>query len=49
MLFDELDEHVQGNLTEPHWLRGKYELLEALPRTPSNKVSKGVLRAMKSS
>lgn len=44
-LFEEWDEHVASKLTEPHWLRGKYELLEALPRTPSGKVSKGVLRA----
>ena len=36
-LFDEWDEHVQSRLTEPHWLRGKYELLDALPRTPSGK------------
>jgi acyl-coenzyme A synthetase/AMP-(fatty) acid ligase len=45
VLFEEWDEHVQSQLTEPHWLRGRYELLEALPRTPSGKVSKGLLRA----
>ncbi|KAI5468183.1 putative AMP dependent ligase/synthetase [Mariannaea sp. PMI_226] len=44
-LFERLDEHVQSNLTEPHWLRGRYELLEALPRTPSGKIAKGLLRA----
>lgn len=43
-LFEEWDEHVQGKLTEAHWLRGRYELLEALPRTPSGKVTKGFLR-----
>ncbi|KAL4874713.1 hypothetical protein BJY04DRAFT_203322 [Aspergillus karnatakaensis] len=43
-LFEEWDEFVQSKLTEPHWLRGRYELLEALPRTPSGKVTKGVLR-----
>ncbi|KAL4906202.1 hypothetical protein BDW74DRAFT_167361 [Aspergillus multicolor] len=43
-LFDEWDEFVQSKLTESHWLRGRYELLEALPRTPSGKVTKGVLR-----
>jgi acyl-CoA synthetase (AMP-forming)/AMP-acid ligase II len=44
-LFEEWDEHMQSKLTEPHWLHGRYELLEALPRTPSGKVSKGLLRA----
>ena len=44
-LFAQLDEHVQTHLTEPHWIRGRYELLEALPRNASGKVSKGVLRA----
>ncbi|KAM0343555.1 hypothetical protein ACHAPU_008450 [Fusarium lateritium] len=44
-LFEKWDEHVESILTEPHWLRGRYELLEALPRTPSGKVAKGVLRA----
>ncbi|RDW86487.1 uncharacterized protein DSM5745_03129 [Aspergillus mulundensis] len=43
-LFDDWDEFVQSKLTELHWLRGRYELLEALPRTPSGKVTKGVLR-----
>ncbi|KAL4912840.1 hypothetical protein BDW62DRAFT_215999 [Aspergillus aurantiobrunneus] len=43
-LFEQWDEYVQGKLTEPHWLRGRYELVEALPRTPSGKVTKGVLR-----
>ncbi|KAK6853651.1 AMP dependent ligase/synthetase [Apiospora arundinis] len=43
--FDELDDHVEANLTEPHWIRGKYEILEVLPRNPSGKISKGVLRA----
>ena len=44
-LFEELDEHVEGRLPESHWPRGQYELLEALPRTPTGKVSKGLLRA----
>jgi acyl-CoA synthetase (AMP-forming)/AMP-acid ligase II len=44
-LFDLWDDHVQNNLTEPHWIRGRYELLEALPRNMSGKVTKGVLRA----
>lgn len=43
-LFEQWDEHVQSKLTEPHWIRGRYELIEALPRNPSGKVSKGVLR-----
>ncbi|KAK8110189.1 AMP dependent ligase/synthetase [Apiospora kogelbergensis] len=45
MLFDELDDHLEATLTEPHWVRGKYEILDVLPRTPSGKISKGVLRA----
>ncbi|ETS86314.1 hypothetical protein PFICI_00142 [Pestalotiopsis fici W106-1] len=45
-LFEQWDEHVQSKLTEPHWLRGRYELLEALPRNTSGKVAKGLLRAM---
>lgn len=44
-LFEEWDEFVESKLTEPHWLRGRYELVEALPLTPSGKVSKGLLRA----
>ncbi|KAH8660630.1 putative AMP dependent ligase/synthetase [Xylariales sp. PMI_506] len=43
-LFEEWDEHVQNNLTEPHWIHGRYELIETLPRNPSGKVSKGMLR-----
>lgn len=46
-LFEQLDEHVQSQLTEPHWLRGRYEILEALPRTGPGKVAKGQLRARK--
>lgn len=44
-LLEELDEHIQGRLPESYWPRGRYELLEALPRTPTGKVSKGLLRA----
>lgn len=44
-LFDAWDEHVQAKLTEPHWLRGRFELVEVLPRNMSGKVTKGVLRA----
>lgn len=44
-LFEELDEHIETKLAESHWLRGQYELLDALPRTPTGKVSKGLLRA----
>ncbi|KAK3936082.1 hypothetical protein QBC46DRAFT_420408, partial [Diplogelasinospora grovesii] len=44
-LFDQWDEHVQSKLTEPHWIRGRYELLEALLRNMSGKVAKGILRA----
>ncbi|KAF3015945.1 nrps [Neopestalotiopsis sp. 37M] len=43
--FDGLDDFVEGKLTEPHWLRGKYEVVDALPRNPSGKVAKGLLRA----
>ncbi|KAK4185838.1 hypothetical protein QBC35DRAFT_502786 [Podospora australis] len=43
--FDELDDFVEERLAESHWLRGRYEIIEALPRNPSGKVSKGVLRA----
>lgn len=42
--FDQLDEFVEGKLTELHWLRGNYEILEALPRNLSGKVAKGILR-----
>ncbi|RDL36336.1 Uncharacterized protein BP5553_05688 [Venustampulla echinocandica] len=45
VLFEQWDDHVESRLTEPHWLRGRYELLEALPRNTSGKVSKGLLRA----
>src|ERR1700761_9035294 len=44
-LFDEWDDHVQGKLTEPHWIRGRYELLAVLPRNMLGKVTKGILRA----
>ncbi|KAI1333957.1 putative amp dependent CoA ligase [Xylariaceae sp. FL0016] len=44
-LFDQLDDHVEAKLTEPHWIRGKYVLLEVLPRNTSGKVTKGALRA----
>jgi len=44
-LFDELDDFVEARLTELHWPRGRYEILEALPRNLSGKVAKGVLRA----
>ncbi|KAK5657867.1 hypothetical protein OQA88_2415 [Cercophora sp. LCS_1] len=43
--FDELDDFVEARLTELHWLRGRYEIIGVLPRNPSGKVSKGVLRA----
>lgn len=43
-LFEQWDEYVQSKLTESHWIRGKYELLEALPRNALGKVSKGLLR-----
>jgi acyl-coenzyme A synthetase/AMP-(fatty) acid ligase len=45
LLSDEWDEHVQAKLTEPYWIRGRYEVLDALPRNLSGKVAKGVLRA----
>lgn len=44
-IFDAWDDHVESILSEPHWLRGRYVLVEALPRTPPGKVSKGILRA----
>ena len=44
LLFDELDDFVEARLTELHWPRGRYEVLEALPRNMSGKVAKGVLR-----
>ncbi len=48
-LFDALDEHIEAILPESHWPRGNYELLKVLPRTPTGKVSKGLLRATKPS
>ncbi|KAI0124121.1 hypothetical protein BJ170DRAFT_703556 [Xylariales sp. AK1849] len=44
-LFEQWDEHVESKLTEAHWIRGRYEILEVLPRNTSGKVSKGILRA----
>ncbi|KAH6649109.1 putative amp dependent CoA ligase [Truncatella angustata] len=43
-LFDQLDDFIESKLTESHWIRGRYEILEMLPRNTSGKVSKGVLR-----
>lgn len=42
---DQLDNFVENKLTELDWLRGKYEIIEALPRKPLGEVSKGVLHA----
>lgn len=40
-----IDQHIQGNLPETHWLRGGIAFVDEVPRNAAGKTLKKVLRA----